>query len=87
MPILFSAVPVPGHVLPVTPMAAAAAADGHKVAILTSGDLKGLLAPFEVLAAGPSMQVNAAETVKRLGKRWAGGGGDVRRHARRPDLR
>ena len=74
MRILFSAVPVAGHVLPVTPMVAAAAADGHKVAILTSGDLKGLLAPFEVLAAGPSMAVSAAETVKRLGRRWAGVG-------------
>jgi len=74
MRILFSAVPVAGHVLPLTPMVAAAAADGHQVAILTSGDLKGLLAPFEVLAAGPSMAVNAAETVKRLGRRWAGVG-------------
>ena len=74
MRILFSAVPVAGHVLPVTPMVAAAVADGHQVAILTSGDLKGLLAPFEVLAAGPSMAVNAAETAKRLGRRWAGVG-------------
>ena len=74
MRILFSAVPVAGHVLPVTPMVAAAAADGHQAAILTSGDLKGLLAPFVVLAAGPSMEVNAAETVKRIGKRWAGVG-------------
>jgi UDP:flavonoid glycosyltransferase YjiC (YdhE family) len=74
MRILFSAVPVAGHVLPLTPMAAAAAADGHEVAILTSGGLKELLAPFEVLAAGPSMAVNAAETVKRVGRRWAGVG-------------
>ena len=74
MRILFSAPPVAGHVLPLTPMVAAAAADGHKAAILTSGDLKELLAPFEVLAAGPSMQVSAAETVKRLGRRWAGVG-------------
>lgn len=74
MRILFSAVPIAGHVLPLTPMVAAAVADGHQVAILTSGDLKGLLAPFEVLAAGPPMEVSVAETVKRVGRRWAGAG-------------
>src|SRR3984957_9608678 len=74
MRILFSTVPVAGHVLPVTPMVTAAAADGHEAALPTSCGLQGLLAPFEVLAAGPSMEVNAAETVKRIGKRWAGVG-------------
>lgn len=70
MRILFSAVPVAGHVLPMMPMISAAAADGHEAAILTSGGLSGLLAPFKVLAAGPPNDDQIAETVRRIGKRW-----------------
>lgn len=74
MRILFSAVPVAGHVLPMWPMIAAAASDGHEVAVLTSADLAGLLAPHPVLAAGPPMGEQVAETVRRVGGRWTGPG-------------
>jgi UDP:flavonoid glycosyltransferase YjiC (YdhE family) len=73
MRVLFSAVPVAGHVLPMMAMVSAAA-DGHEAAIVTSGELTGLLAPFRVLASGPPMGVNVAETVRRTGKRWGGPG-------------
>jgi UDP:flavonoid glycosyltransferase YjiC (YdhE family) len=72
--ILFSAVPVAGHVLPMMAMISAAAAGDHEAAILTSGDLSGLLAPFTVLAAGPSISDQVAETVRRTGSRWTGPG-------------
>jgi hypothetical protein len=74
MRILFSLVPVAGHVLPMWPMVSAAAAEGHEVAVLTSGDLAGLLAPYLVLAAGPSIGEQIAETVRRTGTHWTGPG-------------
>jgi hypothetical protein len=74
MRILFSAVPVAGHVLPMMAMISAAAAGEHETAILTSGGLSGLLAPFTVLAAGPPISDQIAETVRRTGSRWTGPG-------------
>ena len=74
MRILFSAAPIAGHILPLWPMIAAAAADGHEAAVLTSGDFSGLLAPFTVLAAGPSIDEQIAQSVRRTGVRPGGPG-------------
>ncbi len=74
MRVLFSAVPVAGHVLPLLPMAGAAQTEGHEVAILTSEGLRELVAPVQLLGAGPSIEDQVAETVRRTGRRWAGPG-------------
>lgn len=66
--------PVAGHVLPLMPTAAAAQADGHVVAVLTSGELRDLVAPHPVLDAGPPIASQIAETVRRTGRTWAGPG-------------
>ncbi|MGQ4511723.1 nucleotide disphospho-sugar-binding domain-containing protein [Streptomyces sp. DW26H14] len=55
-------------------MASAAVADGHEAAILTSEDLRELLAPFPLLIAGPPAEELVAETVRRLGGPWNGPG-------------
>lgn len=74
MRVLFSAVPVAGHVLPMLAMAAAAQAEGHEVAILSFEGLRELVAPLPLRAAGPSIGDQVEETVRRTGRRWAGPG-------------
>lgn len=74
MRVLFSAVPVAGHVLPLLAMASAAQTEGHEVAILTSERLRELVASVPLLGAGPSIEDQVAETVRRTGRRWAGPG-------------
>lgn len=74
MRVLFSAVPVAGHVLPMMAMASAAQADGHEVAVLTGEGLRELVAPVPLLGAGPTIEEQVAETVRRTGRRWAGPG-------------
>jgi UDP:flavonoid glycosyltransferase YjiC (YdhE family) len=74
MRVLFSAVPVAGHVLPLLPMAAAARSDGHEVAVLTGAGLAELVEPIPLLSAGPPIEAQVAETVRRTGRRWAGPG-------------
>ena len=73
MRVLFSAVPVAGHVLPLLPMANAAQAAGHQVAVLTFEGLRELVAPIPLLDAGPSIEDQVAETIRRTG-RWNGPG-------------
>jgi len=74
MRVLFSAVPVAGHVLPLLAMATAAQADGHEVAVLTCEGLRELVAPVPLLGAGPAIEDQVAETIARTGRRWAGPG-------------
>ncbi|GAA5165693.1 MULTISPECIES: glycosyltransferase [Amycolatopsis] len=74
MRLLISAVPVAGHLLPLLPMATAARDAGHDVAVLSSMDLRDLVAPFDVLVAGPSIRVQRETTVRRLGRDWTAPG-------------
>ena len=74
MRVLFSAVPVAGHVVPLLAMASAAQADGHQGAVLTYEGLRELVTPIPLLAAGPSIIDQVTETVRRTGRRWAGPG-------------
>lgn len=67
MRILFSAVPAGGHALPLLPLAGAARAAGHEVAILSNAETAPLLRPFPVLTAGPGLEEQMAETQRRTG--------------------
>ncbi|MHA3704609.1 glycosyltransferase [Jatrophihabitans sp. YIM 134969] len=70
MRILFSSVPAFGHLLPLVPLARAARAAGHDVAVMTSAGMAPVVAtelpdvPF--LAAGPMPDVLFAEVVRRI---------------------
>lgn len=67
MRILLSAVPAFGHVLPVLPLARAARAAGHEVALLTHPSM-GVAAPsIPLLAAGPDAAESLAEVHRRTG--------------------
>lgn len=72
MRILFGAVPGAGHVLPLLPLADAAADAGHEVALLTAASMAGYLGRRTLLAAGPGVPELLAETERRTG------GGDAR---------
>lgn len=67
MRILFGGVPSGGHILPLIPLARAAHAAGHEIAILSSADMVPMLRPFEVLTAGPGLQEQMEETQRRTG--------------------
>lgn len=67
MRILFSAVPAGGHALPLLPLATAARAAGHEVAILSNTETAPLLRPFPVLTAGPTLEAQMTETQRRTG--------------------
>lgn len=67
MRILFSGIPLVGHLLPMMPLADAARAAGHETALLTSGGLAAMVAPVRVLQAGPSIGEMIEETVTRTG--------------------
>ncbi|MGC0406719.1 UDP:flavonoid glycosyltransferase YjiC (YdhE family) [Streptomyces sp. SAI-126] len=67
MRILFGAVPAGGHALPLLPLAGAARAAGHEVAILSNTETAPLLRPFPVLTAGPTLEEQMAETQRRTG--------------------
>ncbi|MFE3830369.1 glycosyltransferase [Streptomyces sp. NPDC059092] len=67
MRILFSAVPTGGHVLPLLPLAGAARAAGHEVAILSNTETASLLRPFPVLTAGPGLEEQVTEAGRRTG--------------------
>lgn len=74
MRLLISSVPVAGHLMPLLPMATAARATGHDVAVLCSADLWDLVAPFDTLVAGQSIWVQRESTVRRLGRDWTAPG-------------
>ena len=68
MRILFSAVPAAGHVNPLLPLARAARAAGHEVALLTGEEMIGKVdAEIPILKAGPSIEAVIAEAGRRLG--------------------
>ncbi|PZE68873.1 glycosyltransferase [Curtobacterium sp. MCBD17_021] len=70
MHILFSGVPALGHLLPLVPLARAAQAAGHDVALLTSGGMRDALAAelptVPLLAAGPMPSALFAEVARRI---------------------
>ena len=72
MKILFSSVPAPGHLLPLLPLADAAADAGHEVAFLTDAGMAQFLGARTLLPAGPDAFSLLAETERRTG------GGDAR---------
>lgn len=72
MRILFGAVPAAGHVLPLVPLADAAADAGHQVAFLTAADMAGYLGGRPLLPAGPDVPTLLVETERRTS------GGDAR---------
>ena len=72
MRILFSGVNAAGHLLPMMPLADAAADAGHKVAFLTGAQAAGYLGGRMLLPAGPSPDELREESERRAG------GGDSR---------
>lgn len=72
MRILFSSVPAAGHLLPLVPLADAAADAGHETAFLSGADMAGYLGTRTLLPAGPDIPALLAETERRTG------GGDAR---------
>ena len=77
MRILLSGVPAFGHLLPLAPLAGAAAEAGHEVALLTSSGVAEAVAPnfpgVPVLAAGPVAEAVFAEVGRRTGNPDAAG--------------
>jgi UDP:flavonoid glycosyltransferase YjiC (YdhE family) len=67
MRILFAGVPLAGHLFPMLPLADAAEASGHDVAVLTGEGGAALLPGRHVLEAGPSVAQALAETARRTG--------------------
>ncbi|WP_329065737.1 glycosyltransferase [Amycolatopsis sp. NBC_01480] len=72
MRILFSSVPSAGHLLPLLPLADAAAGAGHETAFLSAPDMARHLGDRTLLLAGPEGSAILAETERRTG------GGDAR---------
>jgi hypothetical protein len=56
-----------GHLLPLLPIADAAVAAGHEVAVLSAKDVTDQVAPLTVLAAGPSSSTMVDEALRRTG--------------------
>ena len=69
MGILFSTTPAAlGHLLPLLPLARAARGHGHDVAVLTAQPFSSHLdAGFEMLPAGPTVDVLLTEVKRRCG--------------------
>ena len=72
MRLLFSSVTAAGHLLPLVPLADAAADAGHGVAFLAGADMAGYLGSRALLPAGPGPAEVLAESQRRTG------GGDAR---------
>lgn len=70
--ILFSSVPSAGHLLPLLPLADAAADAGHETAFLSAANMARYLGDRTLLLAGPESSAILAETERRTG------GGDAR---------
>lgn len=74
MRILFSTTPALGHLLPLLPLARAARGHGHDVAVLTAQPFSSHLdAGFEMLPAGPTVDVLLTEVRHRCGTDPSGG--------------
>ncbi|MCR6488780.1 glycosyltransferase [Amycolatopsis sp. OK19-0408] len=67
MRILFGANPATGHVLPLLPLADAAAEAGHDVAFLTASSMTPHLGGRRLLAAGPPLPEVITENLRRVG--------------------
>nr|BFE60443.1 DUF1205 domain-containing protein [Dactylosporangium thailandense] len=67
MRVLFTAVPIHGHLLPLLPLAEAAAAAGDDVAFAVPESLTGLVGGLPVLPAGPGVDELLAENDRRTG--------------------
>jgi UDP:flavonoid glycosyltransferase YjiC (YdhE family) len=67
MRILFTGVPSAGHLVPMLPLAEAAAAAGHVTALVTGAELASLVRPLRLLSAGPAQAELMAEATRRLG--------------------
>jgi UDP:flavonoid glycosyltransferase YjiC (YdhE family) len=65
MRILFGATPAPGHLLPLFPLADAAAESGHEVAFLTADTMAPFLLHSTLLPAGPGIERLFAEAATR----------------------
>jgi len=74
MRILFSTTPALGHLLPLLPLTRAARGHGHDVAVLTAQPCSSHLdAGFEMLPAGPTVDVLLTEVRHRGGTDPSGG--------------
>src|ERR1700720_3625458 len=65
MRILFGATPAPGHLLPLLPLADAAAESGHEVAFLTAETMAPFLHDRTLLSAGAGLEELFAEAAAR----------------------
>lgn len=72
MRVLFCSTPAAGHLLPLVPLADAAADAGHEIAFLSASDSSVYLGPRPLLPAGPDVPTLLAETEGRTA------GGDAR---------
>ncbi|GAB6897660.1 glycosyltransferase [Kineosporia succinea] len=67
MRILISSCPAVGHLLPILPLARAAQRAGHEVALLSHPSVAHLAPSLTLLPAGPSLEENLAEVMRRSG--------------------
>ncbi|GIF77501.1 glycosyltransferase [Asanoa siamensis] len=69
MRILFTGVPVLGHLLPLLPLARAVGKRGHTVAFMVPGPVAPLLAPegFEIITTGEDVPAMTGELIRRTG--------------------
>ncbi|GLY03755.1 glycosyltransferase [Actinoplanes sp. NBRC 101535] len=67
MRILFTAVPAFGHVLPLLPLAKAARAAGHEVALMTHASMGSAAPSIPLLPGGPSTPEILADVTRRTG--------------------
>jgi UDP:flavonoid glycosyltransferase YjiC (YdhE family) len=67
MRVLFTAVPVYGHLLPMLPLAAAARAAGDEVAVATAGSMAGTVGDLDFFPAGAASAELRAEHERRSG--------------------
>jgi UDP:flavonoid glycosyltransferase YjiC (YdhE family) len=67
MRVLFTAVPIHGHVLPLVPLAEAVAAAGDEAAVVVPPSLAGLLGALPVRPGGPEIGELLAENERRTG--------------------
>ena len=67
MRIAFTGNPMTGHLLPLMPLHDAARAAGHEAVVITAEEMEPRLAPATVWPAGPGLDTNVEETLRRTG--------------------
>lgn len=65
--VLMTGVPIPGHVIPLLPLARAIAAAGDQVTFAIPAEMAGLVDGFTVLPTGPDIATLLAENARRTG--------------------